>query len=155
MNKSVTAFTTTLLLVTSTAVIEGVASPALTVGEGVQIQNGKLHIGDLPIVDISLVQTKFSYLFIYVPGHGLITVSNREFPGAREAGRFQARRLEFTAAGLDVRLDSATPILSRTEAPAWVSVDESYSLDVDSVMVGYGDDREAPRAWERYVGSGR
>jgi hypothetical protein len=157
MNKSVAAFTTILLLMTVATAVDRVASASPpAVGEGIQIQSGKLLIGDQPVLNsFSLVQSKFAYLFIYVPHHGLITVSSREFPGAREAGRFVERLLEMRAGDLGIRLESATPILRSGEAAAWVAVDTSYSLTVESVMVGYGDDARAPYAWERYVRSNR
>jgi len=83
----------------------------------------------------------------------LLTISNREFPGARAAGSFARDRLELELDGLAVTLESAVPILRSSETAAWATLDPKYTLEVGSVMVGYGDNLDAPKAWERYVHS--
>jgi hypothetical protein len=156
MNTSVTALATTLFLMTSTALAGGGISLSPSGAESIHLQDGRLLIGGKTVVEnLSLAQTRFSYLFIYVPDFGLLTIATREFPGAARSGRFGARRLDLTVDDLNVRIESRTPILERGEAPAWVLADRNYALQVKSVMVGYGDNESAPQAWERYVGAGR
>lgn len=153
MNRSVVSVAALLFVVFGAAMIgAGVDASAASI----QIVSGKVFLGDKVLVEnFSLTQSKFSYLFIYAPGTGLITVSNREFPGAREAGGFNDNRLEIELDDLHLRLEAGAPILQGRESSAWAAVDREFSLSVNTPMVGYGDDLSAPQAWQKYVGTDR
>lgn len=143
------------VVTTSFLLLSGEAAAAVQPANAVAIHlsGGKLYRGDELLLDgLSLIQTRLEYLFVYAPGFGLITVSPHPFPDADEAGRFRGERLELTAGGESFTLAADQPILDGTERPAWVRLDRSYSLGVDTPMFGYGDDPAAPERWPRQVG---
>ena len=79
----------TVIAFTSVVVVSGVpAQPAQPVTQEIQnrsainLNKGQLFLnGKLIHKGFSVMQTRFSYLYFYVPEHGLFTVSNREFDG--------------------------------------------------------------------------
>jgi hypothetical protein len=114
----------------------------------IHLQNGQLYLnGELIHKGFSVMQTRFAYLFFYVPERGLFTVSNHEFEGAIQQGTFNQRELSFTVNGLDLVLKSSSRILADDSSPAWVKFDPNFKLDVKSVMLGYGDKEKAPYEW--------
>jgi len=152
---SLIVFTTAFLLVTAAQSSAG-SSIAPRSPEVIRVVDGRLLLGDQLVLDhFSLVQSKFSFLFIYLPARGLVTISNRQFPGAEEAGQFAQDRLELDLDGLALRLESTVPILRSSETSAWAALDSTYRLKVESVLIGYGDNLDAPKTWERYVHSSR
>jgi hypothetical protein len=147
--------TLSLLFTLSGVAMTGAAITDST-ADAIRIVSGKVFLGEKVLVEnFSLTQSKFSYLFIYAPGTGLFTVSNSEFPGAREAGGFNDNRLEIEIDGLQLRLEAGAPILQGRASSAWAVIDREFSLTVNAPMVGYGDDPSAPQAWQKYVGTGR
>ena len=89
------------------------AQPAQPVTQEIQnrsaihLNKGRLFLnGKLIHKNFSVMQTRFSYLYFFVPDHGLFTVSNREFEGAMQNGMFAGTDLSFSVNGLDVMLKS-------------------------------------------------
>jgi hypothetical protein len=130
------------------------AEPATTSAQDVQksaaihLQNGQLYLnGELIHKGFSVMQTRFAYLYFYVPERGLFTISNHEFEGAMQLGTFDQRKLSFTVNGLDLELKSSSQILADDASPAWVKFDPNFKLDVKTVMLGYGDKEKAPYEW--------
>jgi hypothetical protein len=116
--------------------------------QGIHLQNGQLYLNkELIYKNFSLVQTHFRYLYFFVPQRGLFTVSNREFEGATQTGSFDGQTLNFSVNGLDVALKSSSQILPADSSPAWIKFDPNFTLDVKSVMFGYGDKERAPYDW--------
>jgi len=149
MLKQISAFALT------TMVVIGVPSQAVrpmplqtTQTQGIRLQNGRLYLNEeLIYKDFSLVQTSFRFLYFYVPGHGLFTVSNREFQGATQSGSFDGQTLNFAVNGLNLALKSSSQILPGDASPAWTRFDPNFTLDVKTVMFGYGDKENAPYDW--------
>ena len=137
------------------ALIFGLSTePVTTVAQEVQrepainLKNGQLYLnGELIHKGFSVMQTRFAYLFFYVPERGLFTVSSHEFEGAIQQGTFNQRELSFTVNGLDLVLKSSSQILANDSSPAWVKFDPDFKLEVKSVMLGYGDKEKAPYEW--------
>lgn len=101
-------------------------------------------------------QQTAGFLFFYVPGRGLYTIGAEPFAGARQAGEFQGRALEVEVAGARVRLESATRMLGRRPRDAWVRYQPDFTLNVQGVMYGYGDDPSAAERWlEQFGAAGR
>ena len=130
------------------------AEPVNTAAQNVQreaaihLQNGQLYLnGELIHKGFSVMQTRFAYLYFYVPERGLFTISNQEFEGATQTGTFDQRELSFSVNGLDIALKSSSQILANESAPAWVKFDPDFKLDVKSVMLGYGEKEKAPYDW--------
>ena len=128
--------------------------PVTTVAQDVQrepaihLKNGQLYLnGELIHKGFSVMQTRFAYLFFYVPERGLFTVSSHQFEGAIKQGTFNQRELSFTVNGLDLVLKSSSQILANDSSPAWVKFDPDFKLEVKSVMLGYGDKEKAPYEW--------
>ncbi len=137
----------------SSAIVFGFSAPpvssAVTAPQGtIHLQNGQIYLnGELIHKGFSVIQTRFAYLYFYVPAHGLFTVSNEEFDGASQQGAFSNRELSFTVNGLDIVLKSTSQILADESSPAWIKFDPNFKLDVKSVMLGYGDKEKAPYEW--------
>jgi hypothetical protein len=130
------------------------AEPATTSAQDVQksaaihLQNGQLYLnGELIHKSFTVMQTRFAFLYFYIPERGLFTVSNQEFEGAMQLGTFDQRKLSFTVNGLDLELKSSSQILADDASPAWVKFDPNFKLDVKTVMLGYGDKEKAPYEW--------
>jgi hypothetical protein len=117
------------------------------------LKNGKITINNQqqPGTYSALV-TDFKFLYFYVPGQGLFVVSNSQFGRAVEAGKFEDRQLEFDISGIDFKLVSSRPILGRSTQPVWVYYDPGFTLDVKSIMFGYGDSESAPYDWPKQIG---
>ena len=114
----------------------------------IHVQNGRIYLnGKLIHKGFSLTQTRFVYLYFYVPAHGLFTVSNRQFEGALQTGTFAGQALSFNVNDMNVALKSSSQILAEESSPAWVKFDPNFKLDVESVMLGYGDTEKAPYDW--------
>ncbi len=147
--------TFTVIAFTSVVVASGVpAQPAPPVTQEIQnrssihLNKGQLFLnGKLIHANFSVTQTRFSYLYFFVPEHGLFTVSNREFEGAMQNGMFAGSDLSFSVNGLDVMLKSSSQILGEESSAAWIKFDPDFKLDVKSVMLGYGDKEKAPYEW--------
>lgn len=122
----------------------------------IRLEQGRLYVnGELVYKNFSLTQGRFTYLFFYVPGRGLFTVSNREFAGASQAGAFEGATLSFGVANIDVALKSASQILGEESSPAWVRFDPDFKLDVKAVMFGYGNKERAPYDWPDQIRKNR
>jgi len=117
------------------------------------LKNGKLTINDQqqPGTYSALV-SDFKFLYFYVPGQGLFVVSNSQFDRAVEAGKVEDRELKFDISGINFKLVSTRPILGRSTQPVWVYYDPSFTLDVKSIMFGYGDSESAPYDWPKQIG---
>jgi len=144
----------TAIAFTSVVVLGIPAQSARPVPQNVQnrgaihLQNGRLYLnGKLIHKDFSLTQTRFSYLYFYVPSCGLFTVSDREFDGATQSGTFAGQDLSFSVNDLNVMLKSTSQILANESSPAWIKFDPEFKLDVKSVMLGYGDKERSPYEW--------
>jgi hypothetical protein len=148
------ALASVLLLTTSGATVQ--ASQVETVqsqelgSSGIRISDGKLVLdGETALEAVSLFQSRFSFLFIYVPDQGLWTVAARDFDGATEAGSFRGSELTIDLEDVSFRVESSLPILGRDETAAWARLDRSFTLEeVDSVLFGYGDRHEDAYAWQ-------
>ena len=120
------------------------------------LQDGRLYLnGKLIHKGFSVTQTRFAYLYFYVPAHGLFTVSNRQFEGATQNGLFEGRDLSFTVNELNLALKSSSPMLAEESSPAWIKFDPEFKLDVESVMFGYGDKEKAPYEWQDQIRKNR
>jgi hypothetical protein len=118
-----------------------------------QLQNGKVFINNQQQSGTySALMTKFRFLYFYVPGQGLFVISNNQFDRAVQAGKFEDRQLTFDVSGVAFKLVSSRPILGRTTQPSWVYFDPGFTLDVKSIMFGYGDSESAPYDWPRQIG---
>jgi hypothetical protein len=82
----------------------------------------------------------------------LFVISNNQFDRAVQAGKFEDRQLTFDVSGVAFKLVSSRPILGRTTQPSWVYFDPGFTLDVKSIMFGYGDSESAPYDWPRQIG---
>ena len=121
----------------------------------IHLQKGQLYLnGKLIHKGFSVMQTRFSYLYFYIPAHGLFTVSNREFEGATQNGMFAGQNLSFSVNDLNVALKSSSQILAES-SPAWIKFDPDFKLDVKSVMLGYGDKERAPYEWPDQIRKNR
>jgi hypothetical protein len=125
-------------------------------GAAIHLQNGQIYLnGKLIHKGFSVTQTKFAYLYFYVPEHGLFTISNQQFEGAVQQGMFNERELSFKVNGLEVVLKSSSQILAEESSPAWVKFDPNFKLDVASVMLGYGDKEKTPYEWPDQIRKNR
>jgi hypothetical protein len=151
-----------VIALTSVMVLAVSALPASTQAQegqqraAIHLRNGQLYLnGKLIHKGISVMQTRFAYLYFYVPEHGLFTVSNAEFEGATQQGSFNEQELSFTVNDQNVVLKSSSPILASGSVPAWVKFDPDFKLDVKSVMFGYGDKEKAPYEWPDQIRKNR
>ncbi len=118
------------------------------------LKNGKITINNQqqPGTYSALV-SDFKFLYFYVPGQGLFVISNNQFGRAVEAGRFEDRQLQFDISGIDFKLSSSRPILGKSSQPVWVYYDPGFTLNVKSIMFGYGDSESAPYDWPKQIGN--
>lgn len=117
------------------------------------LQNAKITINNqAQSGTYSAVLTNFNFLYFYVPGQGLFIVSNRQFGRAVQAGTFENRQLQFEISGIDFKMTSSRTILGKSSQPLWVYYDPSFTLDVKSIMFGYGDLESAPYDWPKQIG---
>ena len=153
----------TVIAFTSAVMVSAVpAQPAQPVTQELQsrsaihLNKGQLFLnGKLIHKNFSVIQTRFSYLYFFVPEYVLFTVSNREFEGAMQNGMFAGSDLSFSVNGLDVVLKSSSQILGEESAAAWIKFDPDFKLDVKSVMLGYGDKERAPYVWPDQIRKNR
>lgn len=104
----------------------------------------------------SVRQSRFGYLYLYVPGRGLYTIGAAAFEGAALAGGFRGRSLAFDAGGAALRIESRTPILGSGDHEAWVRHEPGIQLNVQGVVYGYGDHPSIAARWlELYGPAGR
>jgi hypothetical protein len=101
---------------------------------------------------VSLQQTRFAYLYWYVPGKGLYTIAAEPFDGATQAGEFRDRALTFRTETGVVRLEAARRIV-RGVCDAWVRHVPEFQLDVDEVLYGYGDFPSIEDDWRERFGA--
>lgn len=117
------------------------------------LQNGRISINNQEQPGtFSAAVSRFRFLYFYVPQQGLFIVSNSGFERAVRAGSFDNRELQFEISGLQFTLTSSHSILGKTSQPAWVYYDPGFTLDVKSIMFGYGDSESAPYDWPRQIG---
>ena len=89
------------------------------------------------------------YLYMYVPGMGVVVVSNATFPGAIEQkGAFNDKTLTILVGG-DHKLELASDnrLLGSKPESAFVRIDRDFVLPSRFPVVGYGPLRAAPYAW--------
>jgi hypothetical protein len=149
MLKKFSAFALTTMVVIGLQVQSVKPTPQTTSKtQGIRLENGRLYLNEELIhKNFSLVQTRFRYLYFFVPQRGLFTVSNREFDGATQNGTFDGQTLNFSVNGLNIALKSSSQILPEGSSPAWIKFDPNFTLEVKSVMFGYGDKEKAPYDW--------
>jgi hypothetical protein len=117
------------------------------------LQNGKVLINNQEQRgNFSAVLSNFKFLYFYVPSRGLFILSDKQFGRAVQAGAFEDRQLSFDLAGIEFKLISSRPILGEARQPLWVYHDPSFTLDVKSIMFGYGDTESAPYDWPKQIG---
>lgn len=142
-------------------IVRGLLALGLTLSFGtvtaesnqLRLQNGKITINNQAQPGVySAVLTKFNFLYFYVPGQGLFIVSDNAFGRAVQAGKFEDRQLQFEISGIDFKMTSSRTILGKSSQPLWVYYDPSFTLDVKSIMFGYGDTESAPYDWPKQIG---
>lgn len=117
------------------------------------LQNGKIFINDQAQPGTySAEMTNFRFLYVYIPAQGLFVISDREFNRAIQAGKFEDRELQFDVSGIAFKLVSSRSMLGQASRPLWVNYDPQFTLDVKSIMFGYGDSESAPYDWPKQVG---
>jgi len=88
------------------------------------------------------------YLYMYVPGMGVVVVSNVTFPGAAEQkNAFSGNTLTVTAMDHKLELASENGFLGKKPESAFVRIDRDSVLPSKFPVVGYGTLRVAPYAW--------
>lgn len=123
------------------------------IGNPLHLQNGRITINNQEQPGtFSTVLSNFKFLYFYVPGQGLLIVSDKQFGHAIEAGAFEDRQLHFYSSGIEFKLTSSTQILDEASKPVWVYYDPSFAVDVKSIMFGYGDTESAPYDWPKQIG---
>jgi hypothetical protein len=91
----------------------------------------------------------FKYIYMYVPGMGVVVVSNLTFPGAKEQqNAFDDKTLTVTVAEHKLELASEQPLLAgKKPEPAFVRIDRDFALPSRFPVIGYGPLRVAPYSW--------
>ena len=121
--------------------------------DAMHLQSGRVFINGLAQSGTySAVMTHFKFLYFYVPQEGLFIISSNEFDHAVESGRFEEREMKFDVPGIAFKLVAAGSILEQSSRPAWVRYDPSFTLNVKTIMFGYGDSESAPYDWPKQVG---
>jgi len=88
------------------------------------------------------------YLYFYVPGEGVVVVSNTPFVGAQEQkGAFNESSLKVSADGHEMELASEKRLLGKKPESAFVLVDRDFKVPSRFPVVGYGTLRKPPYAW--------
>jgi hypothetical protein len=156
MLKRLTVIAFTIAVTGATAQPSATPSQYLNRNQEIHLQNGQLYVNqELVYKGFSVMQTRFHYLYFYVPSRGLFTVSNHEFEGAIQSGGFEEQVLSFKVSDMDITLKSSSQILLDETSPAWVKYDPDFKLDVNSVMLGYGDKERAPYEWQDQIRKNR
>ena len=129
-----------------------ISAEAKTQAQGIHLSNGKLYnSGERLPGTFSLIQSKFEYLYVYVPDRGLFVIANHAFGGAEQAGAFEGRELKLETAGIQFSLHSSQNLLGHDPEPAWVKYDSTFATDKPVVVLGYGDTDNAPYEWPAYT----
>ncbi|HET6231834.1 MAG TPA: hypothetical protein VFE05_17290 [Longimicrobiaceae bacterium] len=119
------------------------------------LAGARLSVDGEPVLGpISVQQSRFGYLYFYVPGRGLYTIGRQAFDGAERAGTFRGERLSVEAGGASLLLESSIPILSCGEGDAWVHHEPDIQLNVQGVLYGYGDAPSIAAQWRDRFGGG-
>jgi len=119
----------------------------------IHLSDGRVSInGQEQAGTYSAYQSRFKFMYFYVPSHGLFIVSSKQFGEALEAGTFARRQLQFELSGIDFKLVASRTILGKEVQPAWVRFDPNFKLNVDSIMFGYGDTESVPYDWPQQLG---
>ena len=88
------------------------------------------------------------YIYLYVPGTGIVVVSNVTFPGAKEEPKaFNDKTLTVTVSDHVLELASENRLLGKNPESAFVRIDRGFALPSRFPVVGYGPLRVAPYAW--------
>lgn len=132
----------------------GIVSSSAVLGQktdrgnnSMKLQNGQLYFDSKLIRSgFSVYQDNFVFLYFYVPSRGLYTVSDKEFSGALQAGKFEGKTLSFEVDQNRMLLESSSPML-RADNPAWVKHDPDFKLPTKGVVLGYGSSVDAPYKW--------
>lgn len=116
------------------------------------LKNGKIFINNQPQPGTySAEMSNFRFLYFYIPDQGLFVISNSEFNHAVQTGKFADRELQFEVSGIAFKLVSSRTMLGKTDRPLWVNHDPRFTLDVKSIMFGYGDSEAAPYDWPKQI----
>jgi len=88
------------------------------------------------------------YIYLYVPGMGVVVVSNATFPGAKEQkSAFSDKTLTIAVGDHKLELASDNRLLGNKPESAFVRIDRDFALPSRFPVVGYGPLRAAPYAW--------
>ena len=88
------------------------------------------------------------YLYMYVPGMGVVVVSNVTFPGAKEQkNAFNGNTLTVMVMEHKLELASDNSFLGKKPESAFVRIDRDSVMPSKFPVVGYGTLRVAPYAW--------
>jgi hypothetical protein len=88
------------------------------------------------------------YIYMYVPGMGVVVVSNATFPGAIEQKvAFNDKTLTIAVGEHKLELASDNRLLGNKPESAFVRIDRDFTLPSRFPVVGYGPLRAAPYAW--------
>ena len=140
------------LLLSGTMLCGGLSGKAED-NDAMHLQSGKVFINErVQPGSYSAVMTHFKFLYFYVPESGLFIISGNEFDHAVQSGRFEDREMRFDVPGIAFKLVAAGSILEQNSRPAWVRFDPSFTLNVKTIMFGYGDSESAPYDWPKQVG---
>lgn len=113
-----------------------------------KVSGGHLTLdGETVVRDVSITQSRFGFLFFYVPDRGLFTISAQPFEDSEGNGAFAGDRLAIELSGQRLVLQAEGDILSHSRAEAWGRFDPGYHLEIEDPMIGYGDSPEPPKAW--------
>ena len=134
------------------ALVSGLHQGEVQAAGGIRITDGVLSVdGEVVARNLSLHQTQFDYLFIYLPDVGLWTVGGTEFEGGVQVGTFRGRTLAVELEDGNLVLKSSLPILGEGKYPAWAKLDKDFKLQAKGVVFGYGRRVDTPYHWGQYV----
>ncbi len=152
MNEQAKRLVTTM--VATTIVTAGSVSPAMASRMGgFQVADGRVSVNDdLVLEDLSMVLSQLEYIFLYLPGLGLLTVATQDFDGAEVAGEFRKNSLRIDIAGTVIELDSGVPMLPHP-AVAFVRIDHEFRLQTEKPTIGYGTSPDAAYVFQRFAES--
>lgn len=113
------------------------------------IQHGRLLVNDhVALPSLSMMQSCFGYVYLYMPSYGLFVISDKPFDGASQAGTFNGRKLEWTSGNVNVKILSSSRILEIASAGAWVKVDPEFKVEgLRKIVIGTGEDPKTPYGW--------
>jgi len=113
------------------------------------IRHGRLLVNDhVALWSVSMMQSCFGYVYLYLPSQGLFVISDKPFDGASQTGTFSGRKLEWTSGKVNVKILSTSRILETTNTSAWVKVDPEFKVEgLTKVVIGTGEDPMTPYEW--------